>query len=378
MPYSALILDSPTLTVINLIAALVTIVASAVIIFLFFRHRQFSRPGLQLIIGWTPLPKEVPRKFRRRPVTLLVIAPSKEFKGPMIGYLIYSLKNSGRETVRNVRISVEYPKKYLINNSRFASLAEFKPSMVHELSNAEEAAVISPAVTSDDLKKALEDRDVNVFEGRAQVSVNLPLVRPGEVVFLYDVLQLDGHCPEGIETLGFGDVGFRHVVELIRGVSSLLDYFVININVYAENLDRLNRRVSFLRFASESAEEKDLPEFRKALWFGQLPQGGIYFTNPLYRWLARKMNWIGRSSKDMSRMELGLTRFSIIADIETQTGEELMLELPTRSPEQYFVLNVPNCDYFQLPPQVSDFDSMMKWLGVSTKPTVPLPWTRKV
>jgi len=375
---SALIIDSPTITVINVIAALVTIVASVVIVFLFFRHRQFSRPGLQLIIGWKAPPKEIPRKFRRKPVTLLVLAPAKEFKGPLIAYLIYCLKNSGRETVRNLRISIEYPKKYLINNSRFASLAEFKPSVVHDLSNAEEAAVLVSAVTGDEMKKALEDREVNVFEGRAQVSVDLPLVRPGEEFFLYDMLQLDGSGPEGIEKLGFGDMGFKHVVDLIRRVPSLLDYLVININVYAENLDRLDRKVSFLRFASEAAQEKDLPEFRKALWFGKLPQSGIYFTNPLYRWLARKMNWIGRSSKDMSRMELGLMRFSIIADIETQSGEKLIVEIPTRSPEEYFVLNVPNCDYFELPPQVSDFDSLMKWLGVSTKPTVPLPWTRKV
>ena len=377
MPEVALIFDSPTITVINVVAALVTMIASAVVIFVFFRQRQFSRPGLQLTIGLNAPPKEIPRKLRRKPVTLLVLAPGKDFSGPLIGYLIYCLKNSGRDTIRNVRISLEYPRKYVINNARFASIAEFKPSVVHELSNAEEAAVISSAVTQDEMKKALEDREVNVFEGRAQVSVNLELVRPGEVFFLYDMLQLDGSGPEGIEKLGFGDLGFGHVVQLIRKVPNLLDYFVINISVYAENLARFDRKVSFLRFASEAAAEKGLPEFRKAFWFGELPQSGIYFTNPLYRRLARKLNWIGRSSKDMSRMELGLTRFSVIADIETQAGEKLMLELPTRSPEEYFVINVPNCDYFELPPQVSDFDSLMKWLGVSTKPAVPLPWTKK-
>lgn len=378
MPYSALILESPTLTVINLVAALITIVASAVIIFIFFRQRQFSRPGLELIVGWGAPPKEVPRKFRRTPVTLLVIAPKKEFKGRLVAYMIYGLKNSGRETVRNVRISIEYPKKYLINNARFASLAEFKPVVVHELSNTEKAAVVSPAVTGDEMKKTLEDREVNVFEGRAQVSVELPLLRPGEVFVLYDVLQLAGSGPEGIEKLGFGDTGFGHVVDLLRQIPSLLDYFVVHMTVYAENLDRLDRKVSFLRFSSEAAQEKDLLEFRKALWFGRLPQSGFYFTNPFYRWLARKMNWIGRSSKSMSRMEAGLMRYSIITEMETQTGEKFMVELPTQSLEEYFLLNVPNCDYLDLPPQVSDFESLMKWLGISSKPTLPLPGTKQV
>ena len=358
------------IAILKVIAALFTIVLGSVTLFIIFRKRQFARPNLKLIVGWNSPPDEIPRQFRRLPVTLMVLAPSRELRQPLMAYLLLCLKSTTRETVRNVRVSIEYPQKYLVDNQLFASLAEFKPTIVADLSDSEHAVIVRSGLTKDQFEKALEAREVTVFDGRAQVTFEFPLVRPGEWFIVYDILLLPGSGPEGIEKLGFGDSGFKNILELIRGVSTLLDYFVINIFVYAENHERLNQKVSFLRFASEADADIDLPKFGNALWLGATPQGGIYFMSPFYRWLAHRMKWIGRTSKNVHRSELGLARFPPVARIETHSGATFMKELPEKARQQYFQLNVPNCNYFELPEQVTDGDALMKWLGVPKTPFI--------
>lgn len=367
--------DSSLTTGIYVTAAVIGIVGGLLAIFLFIRHRQFSRPSLQVSFGLREPPDDVPKKLRKRPVTVFVIAPKRELRKPLRVFLFFALKNPGREAIRNVRVSFEYGEQYLISNKLLKSLANFQPTIVPELSDSESAAVLSSALSKEDIKTIQRDRKVSIFGTRAQVSWDVPIVRPGEGLILYDFLLLSGGGADDIQKLGFGQGGFSRVVALIGKIKGLLDYFVVNTFVFAENHENLNLKISVLRFASEEDTSEGLRKFSEALWLGQLPKPGLYFTEPISRWLRKRIWGVGRPSREIFRNELGLMRFSKVVEIKAQ-DKRLMVELPEHSEEQYFALSSPNYDYFELPAEVDSFDSLMNWLDLPTRPTLP-SWRKR-
>ena len=362
-------MDSPLLSGISLVATIIGVLTGVLAILLFFRQRQFSRPNLQLIIGWDSPSHEIPRKLRKLPLSFVVMAPARSLNEPLIVYLPFCFKNPGRETVRNVRVSLEYPSDYLITNTVFESLADFKPTIVPDIGKADHVGLLKPQFTPEQLQEMLKVREVVEFDGRAQVTFEIPLIRPGEWLIMYELLRLPGLGPHSIEKLGFGSPGFNHVLDQMRKIPSVLDYLVVNLFVYAENHKRLNRKVSVIRFTSEADADRDMLKVGNTFWFGKLPPPGLYYTDRFYRWLGYKLGWIGRAGMSVSRRELGLMLFPKVATIETKTGKKYKKELPARARQQYFALTMPNCDYFAFPPQVNDSDSLLKWLGLG-KPLI--------
>jgi hypothetical protein len=356
-------------TAIFVVAALLGIIGALLTIYVFISKRQYGRPVLQLLFGWSSPPNDFPRALKKQPVTVLAIAPRTELKEPLLAVLTFRLQNPGKEAITNVRLSIEYGQRYVVSNQLFAALADFKPTVVPDLSTDKTVSVVHPAVSKDELAKALAERVIQTFGGRAQMTIEFPIIRPGEWYLLYDLVLLPGSGPDDLQKLGFGGPGFRHVLEKIRGVSGLLDYFVVNFFVYAENHERLNQKVSVLRFASEAASEKGLQEFAAALWLGQLPKAGVYFSNPILRRLRYRMGHVGRRSRELFRSEVGIIRHSSVVKTETDVGQSYHRELADHSAEEYFTLGVPNCDYFELPEQVDSFESLTKWLGISQEPT---------
>lgn len=150
----------------------------------------------------------------------------------------------------------------------------------------------------------------------------------------------------------------------------LLDFFVVNTFVFSENHENLNSKISILRVPSEKHVDSALGELHKALWLGQLPKPGRYFSEPISRWLRYKLWRAGRRSKGIYRYELGVARFSTVAEIEAH-GRKLKLELPERSESQYFAFKGPNYDYFDLPANVDSHESLMDWLGLPGAANLP-------
>lgn len=362
-----ILLESTTVTAIGIVAALVGIAASAVAIYLFFRQRQFGRPKLQLLFGWGPPPDNIPRKIRKLPVSVFVIAPNVELRKPLVTFLFFVLHNPGRESIRNVRVSFEYDESFLIKNELFKSLATFEPGIIPELSDSKQVAVITSGLPQAQVDAIIKDREVVVFDGRAQVSMNIEIVRPGESWVVYDVLLLPGSGPHDIQNLGFGRGGFRHIVDLMRRNKELLDHLVVNTLVFAENHEKLNSKISVFRFPSEKQIEDGLQAFRNALWLDRLPQPGLYFSEPISRWLRNKRARTGRRGPEMFRDELGLIRHSVVAEI-TADGKQFSTELPEKSPNEYFAFSSPNYDYFELPAEVDTPERLMEWLGSSKQP----------
>lgn len=352
-----------TITTIYVLAAIIGMITGGFAIYLFFRQRQFTQPKLELIFGWNRLPDEIPRRLRKKPVSIFVIAPKRELRKPLHSFLIFTLNNPGRDAIKNVRVSFEYDSEYLIDNKTFVSLAQFEPVLIPDLSDSKKATLVSSKLTSEDIKTIIQERHVDDVGGRAQVTVELPIVRPGEGLIVYDRLMLKGSGPSGIQKLGFGAEGFKHIVARLTSIKGLLDYFVVNVFVYAENHENMNSKISVLRFESERDLTDGLIGFVESLWLGQFPKPGLYFSDPISRWLRRKFWREGRFSNAISREELGAIRHSEVAEIKAQ-GKKFMMEIPEHSETQYFALSTPNYDYFGLPVGVNDPESLRRWLGI--------------
>lgn len=357
--------ESSTITLINLASALIAIVVGIIGIYLFFRNRQFGRPKLEVTFGLRSR-LDFPRRLRNKTISLLVIAPKRSLQTPLLTMLIFSLRNSGREAVKNVRISFEYHKNYLVTNQTFRSFADFEPTVVADLPDSNRTSVITPALSEEDVAKIARERQVSVFQDTAQVSLNIEVIRPGETAIVYDLVDLKGSLNEDVPNSDGN--GSSHVVTLLRGIQTLLDHVVVNTFIFAENHKGLKNRITVLRFVSEKELDEGLRKFVEALWLGQSPKPGLYFADPVYRWLRRKIWRIGSTQdRRVWREEVGLIRLSKVAQIKTKDAL-LMKELPEYSEEQCLAVKVPNYDYIKLPPHIQSSEALREWLGLPQNP----------
>ncbi len=294
---------------------------------------------------------------------MFIIIPKRELKKPLHAFLTFTLYNPGREAIKSVRISFEYDSQYLIDNKTFVSLAEFEPASIPHSSDSKKATLISSQITQEEMKNLIQERHVDVVNGRAQVAFELPIIRSGEGLIVYDRLLLPGSGPSGIEKLGFGSEGFKHIAERLKSVKGLLNYLVVNVFVYAENHQNLNSKVSILRFSSEKDLTAGMVGFVDSLWLGGPPKPGLYFSDPISRWLLRRFWGSGRLGKKMSREELGVITHAETAEIKSH-GKKFMMEIPERSEIQYFAIKTPNYNYFKLPNDVANSESLLRWLGI--------------
>jgi hypothetical protein len=368
--------ESSLTTVIYVISAIVGTIAAIFGLIAIFRPDIFSRPELKLDVGWGRRPDDLPKKHKNLPVRHLVFAPTKQIETPLVVFVMFAVRNRSRQPLRNVRVLLEYGDQYVIKNQMFKSIAKFGPAVVDELSNSETATVIRSALTDDDIKRIIDQRQVTVFSDRAQMALEEPILRPNESLYMYDLVWLPGRGADDIQKLGFGADGYKNVLNETRKIKGLLDHFVINIIAFAENHKGTSSKVSVLRFTSEKDVEAGLKQYGESFWFGHLPKPGVYFDNPIKRFIKRKRNQIGRQGREMRRDELGLITYSRSAEVTvpSESGhgkiEKLVLEVPDHSAVEYFVLFLPNCDYFNLPPWVKSFETLMKWLGFAPYATV--------
>jgi hypothetical protein len=259
---------------------------------------------------------------------------------------------------------LEYKQKYLINNQLLSSILQFEPAIIRPQNEPNTAYLLKSRLEPEDIKRIIELREVSEFAGRAQVVYDVPIIRPGEKIILYDFLLLKGSGPDNFEGMGFGNGGFQSILARLRKIKTLKDYFAINVWTLAENHDKRNSKFAVARFSNGPEFDEDLKSFGMTFWFGEWPQG-FYFSDRFGTWLLRKLNRIGRLSHSIFKHELGILTYAEVALIRTKKKKTYALEAPEISQIQYFTTLTPNCDYYDLPNDVNDFKTLMTWMGFS-------------
>lgn len=355
-------------SLIAIIASLLGIIGGILTVFVVLRRRQLARPSLRLFVGAIGEESGVPKKFRKQLPSIMAIIPRTSLIHPLVTYLILGLENQGKEALRNVRLVLEYKKQYFIDNALLTSILQFEPTVLDSSDDSNVAYSVHSQVREEEFKEVMKWRKSIVHGDVAQISYEIPMIRPGEGVGLYDLLLLKGRGADNFQGLGFGDEGFQNILQLLREIKSIKDYFAISIFVFAENHEKIKSRLSVLRFSDGTDLEEALSKFREAVWLGKLPRSGWYYSDPLGSWIRRKKKRIGRGNRHLLKTELGFVLVPEIAKITSQRSQSFGLAIPELSQVDFFLLNMPNCDYYNLPTDVDSFQAMMKWLGTSSEP----------
>lgn len=298
----------------------------------------------------------------------MAIIPEKPTPHPFLAFLFVGLENQGKEALKNVRLVLEYKKQYLADNQLLQSVSQFEPTVIQSRYEPNTAFLLKPQRKVRDLRKTLERREVVKYGEMAQISCEIPIIRPGEGVMFSDLLLLRGQGPDDFKGLEFVDEGFQNILTSLREIKSLKDYFVVSILAFAENHEKAHSRLSVLRFSNGTDPEEAFDRFMKALWFGEKPLSGYYFSNRIALWIRRKRNTVGRLSQKIIKDEIGIITFPEVALVRTKMGQAFAMEVPDISQGRCFKITSPNCDYYALPRHVNNFKTLWAWMGIPDKP----------
>ena len=225
------------------IAAIFAIFGGVLTVIVFIRKKQFATPTLRFTVGPSMhVSDELPRRHRKRPVSIIAYSADDTGSFPVIIPMIYSLENRGKEALRNLRLLIEYNKSFVMDNELLRSVTKFEPAV---LSVKKDHLVVMRGATDEEIRKISERREVQVFGDRAQVSYEISLIRPGESIVLCDTLMLQPRQICGLDGLGFGDKGFANILEQLRKIEGLHNFFVLNVWMFAENHEKKKQGIPF-------------------------------------------------------------------------------------------------------------------------------------
>ncbi len=352
--------------ILGLIAAAVGIIGTVLSILLIIRKKQLDKPNL--IFSFKPpegSPSDIPpRRLKKSLLSFIAFAPQDDYSEPLIELLRFTVVNRGKETLKNVRIMLEYDKHFLVDNKLLESLCRFKPS-AKKLEGNSKVAIIKPSLTDQEVEELLDKREVAFGDNRAQVSYEIPIVRPGEGLLLYDMLIFRKGIISGIENLGFGDEGFAHIIKLIRNIKGISNFLVINAWAFSENYEKLNKKLFIVRFAFGVKLDEVLNELGRAFWLGEYPKAGRYFYDIITGIVLRKLKYIGRLSRHFTKQQLGLMVFSKHTEIIDSKAKIYSLPFHDNQEVAYYSIEIPNCDYFCIPSNIDNSKKLIEWLGVT-------------
>ena len=99
------------------IAAIFAIFGGVLTVIVFIRKKQFATPTLRFTVGPSMhVSDELPRRHRKRPVSIIAYSADDTGSFPVIIPMICSFENRGKEALRNLRLLIEYNKLFVMDN----------------------------------------------------------------------------------------------------------------------------------------------------------------------------------------------------------------------------------------------------------------------
>lgn len=360
-------------TYLEVVATGVSVLVGVLTVLVILRRKQMAKPRFRLILG-IPLKSKIRRKkeFRRFSLTSILFAEDGgPYPVPKILIVPYTLDNNGKEAIKDIRLQLEYNEAYAIDDAELPSILDIEPQVLPSKSCSKDRIVFQSQLGKDDIEKVKKHRTCYKFAGRAIVAYEVPLLRPGEILVIPDIIRMESRGVPDREQGRFEDSGFRHILERISDIEIVRDFFVVDVNVYSETCPRIKETVKVVRIdgASEQLVEEFLKRLSSALWLGNFPKPGIYFRDPITSWILRKFGFVGKMGREAYSYELAMLIVS--RPFILKIGNRRMAVHDLQQAEiglGSFV--APNCNYLELPLWVDSNEKLNQWLGLSRKPLI--------
>jgi len=169
-----------------------------------------------------------------------------------IVHCMVRLANSGKVAINDVRLQMEYPEEYLVDEVVVVG---------------ENMAVFAGGPIA---AKRAGQREVNILEGVARVSYNLSVLRHGETIVIPEPLKIR-YCQ------GTGAGSPALTTRLMRK-PRFLDYLRLRVFVFSQEP---RREAAFDIYTFSGSNMKDLDvavdAINEAVWNGEVPRPGLYF-----------------------------------------------------------------------------------------------------
>ena len=360
---------------IGILAALISLLVGILTVIIIFRKKQLHVPELIFSLG--ALPEEEARKsrrdFKKSELLSLIYCFQDDHYGDVVIMVPYTFENKGRDPVKNVRLQLEYDSSNLIDNRTIKYLYDNSLPTLQKVDEHKKIALVAvPTKLDQDIDKVLECRKTQVIGSKAIVSYEIPLIRPGEKLILPDSIILRNNALLSTADLGFGEKGFEHILKNISSIEQIRDFFISNAWVYAENYPSINKKFKIfsVKTSKLSLVEKILEQISKALWFGRFPRMGIYFVPYFPSWFLKKRTTGRRFGEKLYKYEFVMIVIPTFAKINTKNGSKYLFENIADSAVEFAVIYSPNCNYYDLPEWVSNYENLIRWLGTSSKPVI--------
>jgi len=225
------------------------------------RSRQLSRHAIKFHIGVLSEREFLDRKVRRRSNNTLLFGIPRLNKKQIVLSCVYRLQNPGKLPLTDVTIELQYPQKYLLDDS----------IIVDE--ESETATVIKSIKT--------EEREVVSAGDVAFIRYKFKVLRPGETIMFPDMLKL--LRVESMPTEASTDLTVDERLNLrMKDIPGYFAACEIRATVWSSNCTPIAKEINILCFGipglkPEEEIEQTFGKFSGAIWDGKRPKPGLYF-----------------------------------------------------------------------------------------------------
>jgi hypothetical protein len=189
-----------------------------------------------------------------------------------IVHCLLRLTNSGEHGINNVRIQIEYPESYLVEEGVVILFEKV-------------AAVLGEPAAA---KRGLVKRDLTVLEGIVRASYTLEALRYGETVVVPEPLKVRRAGRPDLQATGtFGPAALTARLARQR---TFIDYLRLRVSVFSQE-SKLESAFDIFSFFGSDEDDLDaaIAAIKEAVWDGPLPEPG-YYWNPFGRFGRQPRN----------------------------------------------------------------------------------------
>jgi hypothetical protein len=348
---------------------ILALVAAAIATAVIFRHRQLSRPEIEIDLSdesivdqaGSTLTRRQRRKLKRSKFEILAYTSMSDEPKHIMCFVV-GIKNTGKVAAKNIRISIEYDASFALTQKEVKDVYKMTDAtaILHSGDGKTAYGVLEEDLESDSAEH-LDKRSFSISRSTAYSSFEIPIIRQGETPLLWEPLQCPGH-ERGIESeYDAAQVGFHNLGRYIAGIDGVHAAFSVKVAVFGDGLRPVERKVIVL-FVSGGAGDKALAESGRGFWYGGSPAPGWYFSEAISLWLMRKFGISGRLSPSIKRQALGLCFHPKYGEGTLPSGKPIKFQLIDYTASQIFELGVPNCRLHDIPSFVDSYEMLERWL----------------
>lgn len=294
--------------------------------------------------------------------------------------LPFSLENKSSNAIKNIRIQVEYDRNYFMENEEIFGLygSKSEPFFDDETNFVMRFKIGN--IDEEEKKELKNFRKTSIFRGFAAESIEIPLLRPNEIVTIpYFIMFRNDKIYDNPSSI-FGEGGFNNITRKLNELKEIENFLVLNFNIYSENLKPIKRQIKVFEIYSKISNLLGvLNKISKTFWFGSIPVFGIYFIPyiPFRNWYLKRKG-MNTQQKNFILRERGAYMKAKYFKINTPQKKVILFNEIENNTFFPFIMSFPNCDYYKLPSSVSSHEELLKYMRVPQKPIYISKKTKKI